>query len=329
MAITRPQSNNRPAPAPQAGQPEKQTQAAKPAPAPQQKHETSGMEEFKRAGMNSLLGERKVQAVNLAAASVNPWTYEEIVGQPHNAALIAASVKEIQKVMMVKGLDPAGTGVTFMVDITGHQVSVCLACGVEGHDYMPTMVRRLNPEVNMLDEYVSVAHAIASKVGMNFSIVTYDEEVLPLRDFGPPANDGERVLQRFQMFRERHEGLDKTIVNGVIQDWMVKEMAKWTPADNTKQLVGQPNDTQAIGIAEKLMGGSDGLKGVMLAKAKAPVSIRPFEAKLQAKGIKATGVAVGAQAEQAAPQMFRQTLVIKNMHDLRGQVAPSVVSMLE
>ncbi len=307
------------------GRPQAASAAARP-----QAAGATGMEATPTRSGPSLLGLRKVQHTRLAGAAVKPWTYAELIGQPLNAALIESQVAEIRKVMTDKGLAPAQTGMTFLVDLTGHQVSVCLACGVEGHDFRPTLVRRLNPEINMLDEFAAVVHAIASKVGMRFSIVAYDEEVLPLRKFGPPSNDGEDVLKRLQMFRERHPDLKKSIVDGVVQAWMADALKTWSPADATQKVVGQANDALAISTSERLMSEqAGGLKGVMLAKAKAHVSVRPFEVVLQAKGIKASAVAVGKQARETAAQMFRKTVVVSEMHGLRATVAPAVVSMLE
>lgn len=277
-----------------------------------------------------LLNAKQVQETHLSNAPVRPWTYEEIISEPQNEALIAAQVAEIRRVMLEKGLEPAKTGMTFLVDTTGHQVSVCLACGVEGHNFRPTMVRRANPEINMLDEFVSVTREIANRVGMNYSIVAYDEEVLPLREFGPPTNTGETELKRFQMFRERHPDLKKTIVDGVVQAWMNDEIKKWNPSDATRKVVGEPADQMAFSAAERLLATNPGgLKGVVVAKAKAPVSIRPIENVLAAKQIRAAGVAVGQEAQQAAAMMFRNTIVTPDMHGLRTKVGPSVVSMME
>ena len=305
------------------------TQLAKAVLAPAPAHGTSAFEPEASSLQASLMANKPVLLAPRMLRAEAPWSYEEIVASPFNAALIETSAQQIRKALEAKGIAPESAAFTFLVDITGKQTSVCSACNIEGHDYKPVNVRRDNPEINMLDEYFAVTRETALKAGIKFAIIAYDEEVLPVRGL-TDTNSGDHDLNLFRTFRERHPETQKTIINGVMQDSMAEELARWKPEDAVTPKVGLPDDRLAFDIAARVMSGFEGRKNVMVAKSQAPVSIRPMEALLRAKGVTgASGVAVGTQAEEVAKAMFKKTLITHDMHGLRAQVAPAVKLIID
>ncbi len=262
------------------------------------------------------------------ATRTTPWSYEEMIESPFNQALIETSAAAIRKTMLDKGQDPSNTTIVFGLDITGRETSVCTACNIEGHDYKPKLIRRDNPEINMLDEYFAITRAIGIKAGLKFGMVVWDEEVLPVRGI-ESTNSGDYELNMFRMFRQRHaEDTERVIVNGVMQGSMAEELARWKPEDATTKKVGEPDDGLAFSIIGKMMAAYEGNKWTMVAKSQAPVSIRPYEAKLRLNDIKASSIAVGEKADQVAPLLFKRTQRTYNMHGLKAQIAPAVLSLV-
>ncbi len=283
----------------------------------------------------SLLSARRAQFSRLAKIATLPWSYHEIAASPYNAALIDSMAAATRKAMQDKGIDPGQSSMVFGLDVTGHEVSICLACGRIGHDYMPVLKRQLNPALDMIDEHIVVTNEYAKRVGFKkYSIIAVDEQMLPLREFGPPSNDGEAVLAKLRAFRERHPNIDKTvIVDRETAAWMVEAMATYNSLDaslrTTTVTTFMPADRRFIEVSKNMMSLEPGWKGLMYVKGKPSVSLKPFENLLSAAGIKAVGNAVGSNAEATAASMFKTTLVTAEMHDLRAQLGPSLVRLVQ
>lgn len=254
--------------------------------------------------------------------------YEEL--RENLEPLIEKQLAEVKQVLLQKGVSPADVKIVYAIDITGSEIQVCLACGQIGHNFRPTMVRQENPEINMLSESLVVFLEVASRLGLSYSVVAYDEEVLPLRELLPPANNqAERAatLSRFDSFRRRHKTPDITD-----REWMAREMPKWNPADATKKVVGDPNDKRALDTAQALLlkAGDAAVRGVTVSKSQIPkTSLLGFEAMLKGKGIKAAGIAVGANAPAAARAMFQKTDTAQNNHILREKMGKSMSLIVE
>lgn len=308
--------------------PAAQTQAAK---APEAQRELAAQAEASESRFEQAVGlQRVAKAGLLRAEGLQPWTYDEIISQPYNAELIETGAAAIRKAFENANKRPEDGALVFGFDLTGHQISVCLACGRVGHDYRPTLVRRENPAINMLDEGFAVTRATAAKAGIQFGLMAYDELVLPIREVAPPGPGGQRDLAVFQAFRGRHDDeTDKPINHGEVMEWMRAAMTKWKPADNVTPRVGKPADALAMQTVEKLLAQHSGFKGLMLIKGDtAEMSLRSTESRLRTKGIFSSGVAVGDNAEAVAPLMFQKTIPVLNMHGMRAQVAPAVVKMV-
>jgi hypothetical protein len=282
---------------------------------------------------SSLLMARRAQSAPLAQLAPKPWTYQEIIHA--NAPLIESMVAQTRKAMLANGVDPAQSSMVFGLDVIGHEVSKCLACGMIGHDYQPIVVRQLNPAIDMIDEHIAVTNEYAKRVGFKkYSIIGVDEQVLPLREFGPPANDGDAVLKRLRAFRERHDNLEKTeVVDGVTEAWMLEKLAKYNSIDaslkTTKVNKLVTNDRRFLSMGQDLLNAEPGWKGLMYVKGQASVSLRPFETQLKGAGIKSVGNAVGRSAAAVATSMFSQTIVTPEMHDLKSQLGPALLRLVQ
>lgn len=243
--------------------------------------------------------------------------------------LIQKQLDEVKQVMLQKQVEPKDFKAIYSVDITGREVQVCLACGRIGHDYMPTMVRQQNPEINMLSESLVVFLEVASRLGISYGVIVYDEDVLPLRDVIPPANnqtDNATVLQRFDAFRLRRDCPDLGD-----RAWMAAEMAKWQPSDASRRVSGEPSDRHALETAQAMMqkAGPAPARGVTVTKSQVPkASMKGLEAIAKGKGVKVSGIAVGKDAQAVSHAMFAKTAIAQTMHDVRERIGEGMKSLI-
>ena len=291
--------------------------ARKLAPAPAHQMQPERASVFQAAASNALARSSIIDVPDAPKRSTAPLTYAEIERQ--NEPLIQTKAKEMQEILLAKGIRPEDTTFLFLVDVTGHPVMVCLACGQIGHDFMPTKIRQDNPEINMLLEYFVVARAASERVGVRNGFVVYDEEVAVIREPQLKTGNPEEELQRFDAFLGRHQ--NKPIEDGTVMDWMAEESKRWNPSDANREVVGDAADARALEVGRKLLEGTGGRRWMMVAKGQPPTSnLRAQEMMAKAKGIRLSGVAVGANADHVASMMFQNTLAVQELHHLRDSL---------
>jgi hypothetical protein len=264
--------------------------------------------------------------------------YAEMVAQLE--PMIQAQLAEVMAVIEAKGIKPGDVNMVYAPDITGDEVSVCLACGFVGHNYQPTLVRTQNPEIDMLTESVVVFLEVASRAGINHGLIAYDDQgVIVLREVKATGNTTERGLlaERFQKFRDRYGRIELRAnqVSGdfrkgkvVDQAWLQQERAAWKPSDASRKVAGEPDDKLAVDTLTQLLAkspGSGAVKGATLVKSQTPrASVKSVEAVAKAKGIVLSGIAVGKDRDQIRRTFFRHTAEAANMHALRESVGAGI-----
>ncbi len=255
-------------------------------------------------------------------------SYLEMVEQLE--PLIQKQLAEVKAVMDQRGLGPDDVQMVSALDITGREVSVCLACGVIGHDYQPTIVRQENPEIDMFVEKIVVDLEVASRLGIALGLLAYDDEgVLKLRDVNPPSSSADRakITERFQAFRKRH-----TAPNVTDPKWIAEERERWVPSDATRKVKGEPDDRLCLDTAQKMLaktGRESRVRGVTIAKSQVPAqSLKGLEAVMKGKGIQLSGTAVGQEAANVARAMFAKTSIAPTMHDLREHTGKAMAALV-
>jgi hypothetical protein len=249
-----------------------------------------------------------------------------------NESLIHDFATKISKSLEAKGIDASSVGFLYNIDVTGHEVQVCLACGQIGHDYMPTMVRMENPEINMLSESIAVSFEVARRVGMQFGVLAHDESVLPLREISPPGmgTSLDTVLARFKTFKLRHD--NKDVQDGTQLDWMRQEMDKWDPSWAERTVVGKPADTLAVETGVKLFNKAGVVnKNMVMVKGQPSQegSLKGLGARAKGQGVELWGVAVGAKPVPIKKTMFKNTASATDMHQLRGLLLQSMLGQID
>jgi hypothetical protein len=266
-------------------------------------------------------------AVGAKPAPVLP-TYAEMVEQLE--PLIQKQLEEVKQVLLQKKIEPKDFKAIYSVDITGREVQVCLACGQIGHNFRPTMVRQQNPEINMLSESLVVFLEVASRLGTSYGVIVYDEDVLPLREVLPPANnqaDNATVLSRFDAFRLRKSNPDLGD-----RAWMAQELQRWQPSDATRKVSGEPSDRHALETAQAMLqkAGPAPARGVTVTKSQVPkASMKGLEAIAKGKGVKVSGIAVGKDAQAVSHAMFAKTAIAPTMHDVRARIGEGMKALVE
>jgi hypothetical protein len=265
-------------------------------------------------------------------------SYLEMV--EHLETSIQEQLAAVKAVMDSKGLGPDDVQFAYAIDITGKEISVCLACGIVGHDYQPTMVRQENPEIDMLNESLVVFLEVASRLGVAHALVAYDDTgVLTLRPMAAPATATERgqLSDRFQKFRNRFA---KVMVGGQLRPgmsadpaWVKAEAAVWKPSDATRKVAGEPDDRAALDEIHKLYAAypiKAQLRGATFAKSQVPASsLKSFVGLSAAKDIKLSGIAVGKDAAQIKASFFGSTEVAPTMHDLRKHIGGGIKRLVD
>lgn len=266
-------------------------------------------------------------------------TYLEMVEA--NQKLIQSQTEALKQVLNEKQITPADFTMMYGIDITGDELSVCLACGQVGHDYQPTKVRTENPEIDMLAESVVVFMEVAARAGVKFGVLAYDDGgVLTLRAPKIASTSAERaeITARFSKFKDRFTGskISGKLVKGdmvIDQAWLNAEKKNWKPGDANRQMAGEPDDRNAIDTAARLCSeakGTPGLCGLMIAKSQKPKSsLAGAEAVANTRGLVLSGIAVGKNGGEIRKSMFGKTSHAPTMHDLRahlGQGTKDLVS---
>lgn len=253
----------------------------------------------------------------------------------HLEPLIAAQTAALTATL--EGRKPQDVSVVYAIDITGKEVSVCLACGIVGHDFQPTVVRQDNPEIDMMTESIAIFLESASRVGIKAGVMAYDDSgVFVLQAPGSSLDAAARakIAGDFQKFKDRFAKV--TLNNGAVrngtvtdQNWLKTEAARWKPSDANRRVVGQPDDKHAAQVAKEMLAKADGVKGVVFMKSQVPrESLRGVEATLKSAGVTASGIAVGAQAQLVKASFFARTTVASNMHTARNQQAEALKQLL-
>lgn len=240
-------------------------------------------------------------------------------------AIVTEQVKEIAE---EKGLSPSDVTLVWALDITGKADVVCSFCGRPSCTYRPVMYRTKNPEVDLLGDSITVFQEAASRAGVKYGMIVYDEDVLVLRDPNVGADEAERAttLARYTAFRNRHEYPDPNN-----RGWLDKMLAKWNPADASRRVAGDPADARMFETGFKIFDEAGGaLKAMIVVKAVEPrQGLRGVELRAKGKGIQLTGMAVGRRAMEVAPRLLSNTVVAPDAHELREKVGEGIKASLD
>jgi hypothetical protein len=241
--------------------------------------------------------------------------------------LIQSQLAEVQAVMNEKKLTPADVSMVYGIDITGRETSVCLACGIEGHDFQPTKVRKENPAIDMLQESLIVFQEVAARAGIRYGLMAYDDKgVFKLKDVGGAGTTGDRglIAERFLGFRKRFVTPDITDPK-----WIAQEKARWVPSDANRKMAGEPDDTAAINVLSQMLKGSAGPMGAVVTKSHVPkTSLRTQSLIAKSSGVMLQGIAVGERRAEVAKSMFDKTNQAVNMHALKGEIGKAITGVI-
>lgn len=247
--------------------------------------------------------------------------YDEMV--EHLEPMIQRQLAEVQRALLERGLRPEDVQLVYAIDITGRETSVCLACGIEGHDFQPTQVRLEALAIDMLTESLVVFQEVASRLGAKYGLLAYDDGgVLVLRRVSAASSPTTRAnaAARFQAFRDRFGKVQLqtgALRSGVVVDkaWLAAEAKSWVPSDASRAVVGQAQDVLAINTVAQIKDPHGGPCLAVFAKNQAPTTaLRTAELLANRNGIALSGVAVGSQAPR---NFLKHTVVAPTMHDLR------------
>jgi hypothetical protein len=241
---------------------------------------------------------------------------------------IARQAQEVQQVLDDQGLEPEDVTFGYVIDLTGEDAVVCVACGRPSCDYRPTSYRGPNPEVDLMADSITVFQEAVSKTGANYFFLLYDDkQVTVLREPAGPANDTERagIVQRFREFRDAQKNMTVT------PQWMSEMMTRWTPDMTTRKFVDAPQDEQAADVAIKLFAHLETcVHGVFWAKSIAKGNMGEVENSLRKNGIIASGMAMGSRADAVAGMMFEgRTIKARDMHDTADLVGTGLANIIE
>lgn len=245
--------------------------------------------------------------------------------------LIAAQVQEVAAVMQAEGLGPADVQVVFSWDTNGDEKQVCSFCGREGCGYRPVMYKTKNTEIDLLEDSFVVATEVATRLGISWGAMVYDQDVLVLREVEQPseraAKENMQMLDRWRAFVNRHNYPDPTN-----RAWLSERLAQWRPEHATATVMGQPDDKHMFNVAQRLLTAkkTGALAGLTVAKSQVPASsLKSQEPLFKAKKLRLHGLAVGSKADQIQAGMFRNTDNVPDAHVAREMVGKRIKSLIE
>lgn len=245
--------------------------------------------------------------------------------------LIAAQVQEVAAVMEAESLGPSDVQVMFSFDVTGDEKRVCSFCGRPCCGYRPVMYQTKNIEIDLLEDSFVVATEVASRLGITWGALVYDEQVLVMRELAAPEEqakqENELLLSRFRAFVNRKQYPDPTN-----RAWLDQMLAKWQPGHANTSVKGQADDRSMFTIAQKLFSGTktDGARGLTVSKSQPPASsLKAQEALFKAKKIRVHGLAVGSKADQVKAGMFSHTDVVHDQHQAREMVGARIKKLID
>lgn len=245
--------------------------------------------------------------------------------------VIAAQVAEVMAVMEAEGLGPEDVQVLFSWDTTGDEKIVCSFCGREGCGYRPVMYKTKNVEIDLLEDSFVVATEVATRLGIQWGAIVYDEDVLVLRELDTPgeraAADNQQALDRWRAFVNRHEYPDPTN-----RAWLDERLAAWRPEHATTSVKGTPDDKHMFTVAQKMFAQkkTDGMRGLTLAKSQVPASsLKAQEPLFKAKKLRLHGMAVGAKADQIKNGMWSKTDTVPDPHVAREMIGKRIKTLIK
>jgi hypothetical protein len=242
-----------------------------------------------------------------------------------NAELIQKTAAAMRANLDAQGLAPEDVTVAFLIDVTGIEKSICVACNVEGHDYQPELFRFANPEIDLLSEFYVVANEAAEQAGVRHATVIYDDKMVAVARY-PDSVDAQEGLDFFNLFREQEDARDQQ--DPAFAERLEQERKTWTPEGARVGRVGEPLDRRAFDVGAQLAGES-GPRGLIVVKGHAPTSLLSLAGQLRSRGVSVVGVAVGEKAVSTARHMPAGTLTAQRMHDLRAMLDPAFTRIAE
>lgn len=248
--------------------------------------------------------------------------------------LIQAQVLEIAAVLEREHLKPEDVQATVAFNIVGTQDRVCSFCGRPGCGYRPVIYAKQNAEIDLLEDDFLVATQAMARAGISYAAVVYDEDVLVLREMGPPTNAADTVpnveleMQRFRAFKNR-----KTYPDPTSSAWLAQMLAKWKPEHAYTPVAGKADDLGAINTVRQIFSKSPGRGGpkfFVLATSVPPTTgLSGQEFGLKKAGIIPNAMAVGKNADSFSDSLFSDTAVVHDAHQAREMIGNRVASLVK
>jgi hypothetical protein len=254
-------------------------------------------------------------------------SYPERVARLQN--LIDLQVEHVRKLADDQGTDITDYKMVYVFNIAGEAGEVCAFCGRQGCQYRPVAVLKENREIDLLKDAMTVAQEVATKLGISYGLIAYDDDLIPLREVMPPDDLADRagVLSLFGKFKDRKDRPDITD-----RKWLDEMLAKWDISMKYRNVTGEPCDRAMAELATKMIheAAGNGPSAVMLATSQKPKSsLRPIEAGFKQAHIQAAALAVGKQAKEISRQLFSQTVEVMENHGLVESIGQGTGTALQ
>lgn len=244
-------------------------------------------------------------------------------------SLIDMQVDLVRKAADGDGIDLTDYKIMYAFDISGEATEVCAFCGRQGCQYRPVAVLKENREIDLLKDAVTVAQEVATRLGISYGLLAYDDDIIPLREVMPPDDLADRagVLGLFAKFKDRKDKPDITD-----RKWLDEMLAKWDISMKYRDVKGEPCDKAMAELSQKMLlsAQASGPAALMLTKSQKPKSsLRPIEAGFKQAHIATTALSVGKDAKVNARNMFAKTLEVPENHGLVENIGAGTSSALE